>query len=105
MAIGRYTVEHDGRVPCFNDKGKADNNAKNFIDRLTGRTTKSGAISPSGQCGPYINKFPTKPFASPASEAANVRIGTASPPSGAAGWYLNTNTYTFSANTAGQEKL
>ena len=105
MAIARYTVDHDGRVPCIDDKAKADNNAKNFIDRLTGRTTKAGAISATGKYGPYLNKFPTNPYASPPAQAANVKLGTANPPNGAAGWYLNSATYKFSANTAGQETL
>jgi general secretion pathway protein G len=105
MAIARYTMEHDGRLPCIKANGGSDNNANNFIDRLIGKTDKKGDIIASGAFGPYLSRFPANPFASPAAQADRIKLGTATSPSGAQGWYFNTTTLRFFANTAGFENL
>ncbi len=105
MAIARYTMDHNGRGPNIKDDGSTDNNANNFVDRLIGRTDKSGAINGAGACGPYLSRFPANPFASPAAQADRVKLGTGTPPSGAQGWYSNTNSRELFANTAGHENL
>ncbi|MCB9864603.1 MAG: prepilin-type N-terminal cleavage/methylation domain-containing protein, partial [Phycisphaerales bacterium] len=40
MAIGRYTVEHDGRTPNLDPDGLERNTSVGFVNRLTQRTNK-----------------------------------------------------------------
>ncbi|HPF38196.1 MAG TPA: type II secretion system protein [Phycisphaerae bacterium] len=105
MAIARYTIDHDGRAPSIKANGAADGVVNNFIDRLIGRTDKSGAINAAGAYGPYLMAFPGNPFTTPAAQAMNVKFGTGNPPSGAQGWFYNTTTFRISINTAGYESL
>ena len=91
-----YKVQHIERYPNLDEDGAADTD--NFVTRLTGRTDQDGKVNTSGAFGPYLQKFPTNPFAS--TNSNGVTFGTADPAPGNdnSGWYFNTSTGKFSAN-------
>lgn len=95
--IELYKVQHLDRTPDLKEDGTADTG--NFVARLTGKTDITGKVNASGALGPYLQAFPSNPFA---SGLATVTFGTASPPTGdgATGWYYNTSTGKFSPNDA-----
>jgi len=94
--IELYKVQHLERLPSVKEDGTAD--TANFTNRLTKKTDQDGKLNANGKFGPYLQKFPTNPFASTAQ--AGVTFGTADPAPGnnASGWYFNTSTGKFSAN-------
>ena len=94
-----YKVQHFERYPNIDGAGAADASAANFVLRLTGRTLQTGEINAAGPFGPYLQKFPTNPWA--VAGADQVLMGVADPAPGAgSGWYFNTALGKFSANDA-----
>lgn len=105
MAIGRYTVEHDGRTPNLDPDGLERNTSVGFVNRLTQRTNKDGALRAAGEYGPYLTAFPKNPFVEDENFNGKIRFGTESLPAGGSGWYFNTESLRFSANKGGHEDL
>ena len=91
-----YKVQHLEKLPSVDENGSAD--TANFKNRLTGRTDQDGTINASGAFGPYLQKFPSNPFAT--TNQDGVTFGTADPAPGndATGWYFHTSLGKFSAN-------
>lgn len=61
-AIDRYMAEHLGRTPAHDASGDLDLNSPRFLGRLIRRTSEEGAITPSGEMGPYLRDVPINPF-------------------------------------------
>lgn len=92
-----YKVQHLERYPNIAATGLPDAAPANFVLRLTSRTDQLGAIDVAGAFGPYLQKFPTNPFATVGPD--QVLFGVADPAPGAgSGWYFNTALGKFSAN-------
>ncbi|MHC4715677.1 MAG: type II secretion system protein [Planctomycetota bacterium] len=91
-----YKVQHLERLPSVNENNVAD--TANFVTRLTQKTDHTGLLIGTGKFGPYLQKFPTNPFA--ATNMDGVTFGTADPAPGnnTSGWYFNTSLGKFSAN-------
>ena len=91
-----YKVQHLERYPDVDEDQAAD--TANFIVRLTGRSDQTGKINTSGVYGPYLQKFPTNPFAT--TNRDKVNFGTTDPAPGddSSGWYFHTTLGKFSAN-------
>ncbi len=83
-----YKVQHLERSPAVDETGAAD--TANFIARLTGRTDQDGKINAAGKYGPYLQKFPTNPFAS--ANKDQVSFGATNPADGTFGWWFDTAT-------------
>ncbi|OPX22916.1 MAG: hypothetical protein B1H04_04350 [Planctomycetales bacterium 4484_123] len=94
--IELYKVQHLEKLPHLNENGQAD--TSNFKNRLTGRTDQDGKINSNGAFGPYLQKFPTNPFASTNADGVNFGTADPAPGDGTSGWYFNTSTGKFSAN-------
>jgi len=94
--IELYKVQHLEKLPHLNENGQAD--TANFKNRLTGRTDQDGKINANGAFGPYLQKFPTNPFATTNADGVNFGTADPAPGDGTSGWYFNTNTGKFSAN-------
>lgn len=100
-----YRVQHLEKYPT--DITGVTTSAK-LVEQMTSRTDATGAVMPAGGVaanfpfGPYLQKFPTNAFVSGGTEG-NVTLGTADavPADGATGWYFNTTTGKFSANSDG----
>ncbi len=105
LAIRTYTVQHEGRNPNIGPDGLPRDTQAGLRKRLTQTTDKSGKLTATGELGPYLNVLPSNPFAIDPDKADNVRMGTAAPPVVDAGWYFNTSTVKFSANSAGHANL
>ncbi|MHC4426795.1 MAG: hypothetical protein ACYSYV_11970, partial [Planctomycetota bacterium] len=67
--------------------------------RLTGQTDINGDAGTD--YGPYIQKIPTNQF----NDSNAVTIGAAAPGNDATGWYFNTSTGAFHADTADHADL
>jgi prepilin-type N-terminal cleavage/methylation domain-containing protein len=94
----RYRTDHKGRGPQFGSKGEYDTG--NFIQRLTGRTDQSGALSAAGKFGPYVLEWPPNPFVSNSKVAAALIIDTGSPlRDNASGWFFDLRTEKFWPNS------
>lgn len=91
-----YKAQHVGKYPHLDEDGAAD--TANFKDRLTGRTDSDGKIDANGPLGPYLQEFPTNPYAD--TNADGLSFGTADPApgDGTTGWYFNTSSGKFSPN-------
>ncbi len=88
--INLYKAQHGFTLP-----------SEDIVDELTNRTDSDGTVNNnSGAYGPYLNAFPTNPFAG--NNEVNVD-GTKG--SGTAGWYYNTSTGEFSPNTSDHTDL
>jgi len=89
--IELYKLQHDGRGPHLDDKGKQQ--TSQFVSRMTKRTDRDGKIDKDGECGPYLDEWPANPFVKP-SKARTIEFGTdpTPPMDGKAGWYYNTDT-------------
>ena len=75
--------------------------AATFITQLTSRTNNAGVVGADPDAfpfGPYLQKFPTNPFASANGDI--VEIGHAQAADGDPGWFFNSDTGMFYANTA-----
>jgi len=94
-----FKVQHCELLP--GDDGSGSFTAARFGQHLTQKTDQDGTINASGQYGPYLQKFPTNPFAS--ANADVVEIVTSDPngsqADGDPGWWFNSNTGKFGANT------
>ena len=96
--IQLYTVQHNDRRPEFNEGGAVD--TANFIARMTGRTDPSGKLNLSGQCGPYLNDWPSNPFVESANAQKIQFHSNESPPRhGITGWYYSLTTGILYANS------
>jgi general secretion pathway protein G len=69
-----------------------------FVTQLTSRTLADGTVDAAGPFGPYLQKFPTNPFAITNEDGVNFGVADPAPGDGTSGWYWNTNLGKFSAN-------
>lgn len=99
-----YKVQHQDRYPHkINDGGSWQEDTGNFVARLTGTTDMHGDTS-GEDFGPYLQDFPENPFAS--DNGDEVEFGTGGPSgSGDPGWFFDTETGNFYANTPDHEDL
>ncbi len=97
--IQLYRLQHGGKGPHLDSAGKLDTG--NLVTRLTGRTNAAGDLDAAGSCGPYMNEWPTNPYAA-SGVAEDVAFGTSETPprDGKTGWYYCTATCLISPNTA-----
>ncbi|MGC9455173.1 MAG: type II secretion system protein [Phycisphaerae bacterium] len=95
-----YKVQHLDHYPdeyYDSSSGSWTADTDNFVSRLTSTTDLYGDTSGSDY-GPYLQQFPTNPFAS--ANADDVEFGTGAPNGdGDTGWYFNTDTGQIFANT------
>lgn len=82
--IELYKIQHNFELPSA---GTAT-----FVQAMTSKTTKAGAVDANGVCGSYIQTVPVNPF----NDLATVEEGTGAPAGGSHGWYFNTSTGKFS---------
>jgi general secretion pathway protein G len=96
--IALYQLQHNGRLPHLNQKGKRSYNKA--IQRLLGTTNVDGKLTADGEYGPYINSWPANPLAD-GKNAAAIQVGTNDwpPRNGRTGWYYCTETGIVSANS------
>ena len=103
--IELFKIQHEDALP-----GAATDTTA--ADALTSYTDLDGTVSSTqapgvGRFGPYLQKIPTNPFA---SANGNVILEVIANPvldagTGDPGWFFNTITGAFGANTAGDEEL
>ena len=91
-----YKVQHLEKYPHLDENGATD--TANFVNRLTGRTLADCTIDASGPFGPYLQKFPTNPWAVTNQDGVNFGVADPAPGDGTSGWYWNTSLGKFSAN-------
>ncbi|MHC4983619.1 MAG: type II secretion system protein [Planctomycetota bacterium] len=87
--IELYKVQHDGgKGPEVNELGQYD--LGNFVNRVTQRTTPSGALDSAGSCGPYLSEWPANPFCD-SDVAKSIKFGKPETPprDGTSGWYYS----------------
>ncbi len=106
-----YKVQHLEHYPDQVDDGSgwaADTGS--FITRLTSRTNAQGEIMADGDdpadypFGPYLQKFPTNPFAT--GNASSVSCAASDPEGdGDPGWFFGTASGKFAANDADHDEL
>ena len=94
--IELYKIQHNDDLP-------GTVSGVSFADAMTERTTQAGALSESGDCGPYLQKIPTNPFTT--TDPCGVEIGTGDPGTGDHGWYFNTESGEFNANDSEHSEL
>ena len=82
-----YKMHHDWTYPI------------DIIDGLTKKTDADGTVNKSGQYGPYIQQFPTNPFVSDPVKAVRTNGGPGE------GWFYDSTTGTFAANTTEHKDL
>jgi general secretion pathway protein G len=82
-----YRLHHNGAYPA------------NIIDGLTKKTDADGTLSDSGPFGPYMQEFPANPLVE--DQARAVQVGG----NPGDGWFYNTQTGEFRANSPGHKKL
>jgi len=100
-----YKVQHLENYPGTDpDDGSFD--AALFKSQLTSRTNQSGTVGTDASSypyGPYLQTFPTNPFASANGNAVE---GAASQTAdGDPGWFFNTGTGKFSPNDSSHSSL
>ncbi|MHC4985475.1 MAG: hypothetical protein ACYTFO_04890, partial [Planctomycetota bacterium] len=97
--IALYQLQHNGRLPHLNAKGKPSYGQA--IARMLNKTDVDGNITSDGEYGPYVNIWPANPFIEGAKAAA-VSVGTDPwpPRNGKSGWYYCTANGLISANSA-----
>lgn len=96
--IALYQLQHNGRLPHLNEKGKASYNQA--IERLLGTTDADGKLAADGEYGPYLNVWPANPLVD-GKNAAKIAVGTNPwpPRNGKTGWYYCRETGMVSANS------
>jgi len=98
--IELFKVQHLEMLPGNNGSGTFTEAL--FKNHLTAKTDQDGTVNASGKYGPYLQKFPSNPFAS--TNTDGVDIGTTDPTAqtadGNPGWFFNSSTGKFMANTA-----
>jgi general secretion pathway protein G len=88
--IELYKIQHHDRGPNIKADGTEENDSDNFVDRLTGTTDEWGDTTKSGK-GPYMQEFPSNPFAD-AGKKQTVSFAGANPKDAAvAGWWYDPN--------------
>ena len=90
--IGLYKIQHNDRLP-----GTA---GVSFEDAMTLKTDENGALNLAGIRGPYVPRIPVNPF----NELNTVEIDGALG-GGSHGWYYNSATGAFNADTDDQTGL
>ncbi len=90
--IGLYKIQHNDQLP-----GTA---GVSFEDAMTKKTDEDGALNPAGIRGPYTPKIPVNPF----NELDTIDIDGALG-GGSHGWYYNSTTGAFNADTDAQTDL
>ncbi|MCY2931278.1 MAG: prepilin-type N-terminal cleavage/methylation domain-containing protein [Planctomycetota bacterium] len=99
--IGHYRFDHGGRGPHMNPDKSIDNSGANFIARMTGKTDSTGALNPTGACGPYFREWPANPFIANVALTAQVKIGSGrAPRDGATGWWFDVTSQTITPSSA-----
>jgi general secretion pathway protein G len=99
--IELYKIQHHDRGPNYAPGDPIDNPANvaaDFVDRLIGTTDELGDTTKSGK-GPYMQEFPSNPFADPDVQQTVTFDDTAG--GDVAGWYYDTDTNTISATVDG----
>ena len=91
--IQLYKIEHNEALPS--------DSADGFVLALTSKTDIDGNVDAAGAYGPYLQSFPINPF----NDLATVTEGTGAAGNDAAGWYFNTSTEMFYADTAAHAAL
>lgn len=99
-----YKVQHLEKYP--NEITAVGSDSAKFILQMISRTNSAGTVMPAAGAsadypyGPYLQKFPENSFVA-GSATGTVTFGTAQPApgDGTSGWYINTNTGKFSANS------
>ena len=102
--IALYRLQHGDRGPHLDENDNED--TRNIVARMTGRTDANGKIIETGAFGPYMKEWPSNPFCD-AAIAQEVTAGAASiyVRDGSSGWYYCTTTCLISANsTIGAER-
>jgi prepilin-type N-terminal cleavage/methylation domain-containing protein len=61
-AVDLYAAEHAERTPAHRPDGSVSDDALEFIRRLMGKTSDTGALSPTGLFGPYLKSWPRNPY-------------------------------------------
>ena len=101
-----YKVQHLEKYP--NEITGVGTDLALWKEQLLSRTNSAGEVMPDGgdaadyPFGPYLQAFPTNGFVSgDANDPIAVSFGTADPApgDGLTGWYFNTDTGKFSANS------
>jgi len=77
--------------------------AATMVSQMTNETDEDGNLDTSGNCGPYLQKFPTNPFAS--SNKTSVVGGDTNPANGSQGWYYSSTTNVFQPADADHSTL
>ena len=97
--IELYKVQHSmypGRVRNA-DGTFTDWSGATFVSQLTSTSDVNGDTDNSGY-GPYLQEFPTNPFAS--GNGAAVAVGAAVEDDGDPGWFWDTDDFKFMPNDA-----
>ena len=101
--IELYKIQHHDRGPNIAADGTEDADADNFVSRMTGATDEWGAIDADGGKGPYMQEFPSNPFAD-TDVQQTVSLADDKPADGtAAGWWYDTDTNTIEPTVDGGE--
>jgi len=91
--IGLYKIQHNDQLP-----GTA---GVSFEDAMTKKTDEHGALNPVGIRGPYVPRIPVNPFnEQPTIDEIGGTLGD-----GSDGWYYNSTTGAFNADTDAQTSL
>ena len=88
--IELYKIQHNDDLP-------GTYTGVTFEEAMTQKSAQTGALSSTGAFGPYLQKIPSNSFVT-GEDANDVTAGTATSPTGADGWYFNTDTGAFNAN-------
>jgi general secretion pathway protein G len=97
--IELYKIQHSDDLP-------GTYSGVTFPQSMTMYTVKSGALAATqapadNVYGPYLQKMPTNPF----NDSNSVEVGTGVPADGDNGWYYNTTTGAFHADTEDHKNL
>ncbi len=87
VQIGMYKIQHNDNVP-----GIAA--GVDFVQAMTNKTDKNGALDAAGLYGPYIPKIPGNPFNDLDTVEIDGVVG-----GGTHAWHYNTASGAFSADT------
>ena len=85
--IGLYKIQHNDDVP-------GTTTGVSFQQAMTQKTDIDGSLNPAGAYGPYIPKIPVNPFNDLDTIDVDGTLG-----GGTHGWYVNTTTGDFHADT------
>ncbi|MFC1763702.1 type II secretion system protein [Planctomycetota bacterium] len=106
--IELYKIQHNDAMPGDTTGDGIADDAANFVIDLTTKTNQAGTPWVAGQTayGPYLQKFPTNPFSTINGNA--IEVVAAAPVLGAGdgdpGWYFETATEGFGANSEDHEQ-